>query len=192
MLKIDDFLNDEERIKFFNYNLDICSLNQEYNKLKQYFKHKLRSDGELRKRKRMNSLKRKINDIEDIIYNLKIEKIIEMMFYYQKDLNENNIGIFNNDLLNIIDEYDFCKLNYLFYKQIDGESYNITSDIESIKTLLSEGWIEYIYIGDYKNIKNSDDIQTKCDKIFDRNTMEFLDRQGACRSAPRIPRGVGF
>lgn len=173
MLTIDQFLNQQEKEIFLYYNLDICKWNNEYTKLKIYFKHKYRSDGELKKRKYMNNLKRRIEEKKEEIYELKIERMLENMFYYKKDLNEKNINLLNNDLLNIIDEYDFCQLNYIFYKMIDEDNYKITSDIDSIKTLLQEGWIEYIYVGDYKNIFNTNDIQKQCQKVFDKNTMEF-------------------
>ena len=96
----------------------------------------------LSNKKYSKNLFRQIDHLKDDLYTLQAERITEVMFYEKTFINEKNINSLNKDVLQLINNFDFNGIYYLFYKQTDEDFYHISNNIDTIKTLMKEDWIE--------------------------------------------------
>jgi len=149
----------------------INSIKQDISRIKQ--KHYMLSNtNDLKHKKYLNNLLRQIDSLKDDLYNLQAERITEVMFYEKTFINEKNIDTLNKDVLQIVNDFNFNGIYYLFYKQTDEDFYHISNDIDTITTLLKEGWIEKIYKGEYNKELTIDDLKD-CELVFNKKTMKF-------------------
>lgn len=177
MISIHNFFNHQEIILINNFIYQIKNIRKIQKELKNKIINKkiekTNCDNILKMKKYYNNLCRKINFIKNDIKILKFEKISEQLFYKHKIITENHIDSLNKDTLQIINEFDFGGTKYLYYKEKNDNSYQITTNIDYIKTLLKEGWIEKIYKGNYNIELTIKDLDKYCELVFDSKTMTF-------------------
>ena len=163
----------EKVTKYFNKQETevINSIKQNITRIKRE-QYMLYNDDSLRHKKYLNNLFRQIDYHKDDLYALEAERITEIMFYEKKYINEANINNLNKDVLQIINEFDSKGVYYLFYKQTDEDFYHISHDIDSITTLIKEGWIQRMYKGKYDKQMTIDDLKN-CELVFHKKSMKF-------------------
>lgn len=172
MKSVFEYFNNQEKILMKDFSDKIQGINKEIQKIRKNQK-KYSGDKLLYMRKYQNNLRRQIEYLKDDVYGLKIERILENLFYEKKIINHNDIKSLNKDILQVINNFDFGGTKYLYYKQTNEDFYHITTHIGNIKQLLKEGWIEKIYKGNYTEIMRIDELKQNCELIFDRITMYF-------------------
>ena len=166
MESVNNYFNEKETSIINSIKQDISRIKQKRFMLTDI------NDKDHKHKKYLNNLLRQIRNQKDDLDTLQCERISEVMFYQKTLINEKNINSLNRDVLQTINDFDFSGIYYLFYKQTDEESYHISNDINTITTLIKEGWIEKMYKGEYNKEMTIDDLE-ECELVFCKKTMKF-------------------
>lgn len=166
------YFNNKEKDLIKNFENQIS---KKYKTIRKITKeeNKYSNDRLLCMKKYQINLFRQIEYIKDDIKGLKMERILENLFYEKKIIKHNNINSLNKDILQVINDFDFGGTQYLYYKENNEDYYHITTHINNIIELLKEGWIQKIYKGNYIKSINIDELNEECELIFDSITMYF-------------------
>lgn len=170
MYSVFKYCDKKERILLNDYKQQIKFKYKKYLQLNNLL-HNYEGDSLLKLKKYSNNLLKQRDYLKDDLYGLQIERILEHFTYNKQYIKPNNN--LDNDVLSIVKEYHFGGTKYLFYKQFNEPQYDIATNIEEVTTLMMEGWIEKIYIGNYNKLLYIKDLEEHCELVFDKHNMIF-------------------